>query len=131
MPTSGSDVFQGRLTSFANDGAIYAGGHGKCFTSAKKPPPWWMVDLGARAVIEKVYIWTIHKVFKVDVRAGLTETDRGENNPVCMQGVVLFVNHRNDIHCPAGTIAKHVSVIVNYEAHVRLCEVEVYGMYVR
>ncbi len=91
--------------------------------------PWWMVDLGAPAVIEKIFIWSIHKEFTVDVSAGRTNTNRGADNIICAKDVKLLVNQRNDFSCPVFTIAQYVSVIANYRVHLRLCEVEVYGTY--
>ncbi len=128
--SGGPDVFRGRSPSLANDGISYSATYAQCFTSEKNPPPWWMVDLGARAFIEKVSIWSIVEVFTVDVRAGFDSAERGENNPACMQNVQLSMTERVDINCPIHTVAQYVSVIHNVKERLRICEVEVYGFYV-
>ncbi len=84
---------------------------------------------GARAVIQKVSIWSGHIENTVDVNAGPTNTNRGADNLTCAKDVKLLLNQRNDFSCPAYTIAQYVSVIANYRVHLRLCEVEVYGTY--
>lgn len=129
--TSGPDVFRGRLPSLANDGVSSNATYAQCFTSMNYSPPWWMVDLGAHAVIQKVSIWSIHIEYTVDISAGPTSTNRGADNLICVKDVKLLLNQRNDFSCPAYTIAQFVSVIANYRVHLRLCEVEVYGFYLK
>ena len=88
-----------------------------------------MVNLGARAVIKKVSIWSVLSEKIVDIKAGFYHSYNGNDNPPCVQAAKLVSSRRNDYICPAQTLAQYVSVIAYNNVYLRLCEVEVYGWY--
>ncbi len=123
-----SAVRKSRNGSLATDGTI-TGSRESCFTTQKVNRPWWMVNLGAKAVIKKVSIWSVLSEKKVNIHAGFYHGHNGNNNPFCVQAAKLVSSRRNDYICPAQTLAQYVSVIAYNNVYLRLCEVEVYGWY--
>ena len=128
-PVKASTVYANRMASLAANGVIEAN-YRHCFTSNKTSPSWWKVELKALAFIHTISVWVVRENFKVDIRAGTSNANMGESNPLCAQSVDLLAGQRNDVKCPDPTVGQVVRLITRQSTHFRLCEVEVHGVYV-
>ena len=146
-PTSQSSTANGQWTynmalspSYANDGDK------RCRNSNSNAPyifsctnkeenPFWRVDLEHSAVVLNVTVknddkWGGAFINPFDIRVGYTETNGGISNPFCVADAKLPANGETNFTCPE-TEGRYVSIHLPRKQHLVLCEVEVYGIYLR
>ena len=144
-PTTQSNTYKGPWSgwrdlssSFANDGERRCKISGnRIFTSTvNKDNPFWRVDLEQSAVVLNVAVQNNDEGYgkainPFDIRVGYTETNGGISNPLCVAGATLpDEGGMKNFTCPE-TEGRYVSIHLSRKQNLQLCEVEVYGIYLR
>lgn len=120
-------------STYANDGNK-SGDHSVCAITTQTPSPWWLVDLGDVAIIERIAVksgstWKTQIINPFDIRVGNDNRNGGINNPFCAASVTLPAGEMKTFTCPTTMMGRYVSIHINRNDYLQLCEVEVYGLY--
>ncbi|XP_065051833.1 transmembrane cell adhesion receptor mua-3-like isoform X9 [Rhopilema esculentum] len=118
------------VSEFGNDGNRN-GAWEVCAFTATSPPPWWQVDLVNRVHIGMVIIrsgttfgqWKINP-FSISV--GDDETNGGRSNPLCVSDQTVVSGEVKEMHCGQPLLGRYVSVFIDREENLQVCELEVY-----
>ncbi|XP_065054493.1 fucolectin-4-like [Rhopilema esculentum] len=118
------------VARFANDGnrtGVWQG----CSITQADVTPWWQVDLTRQAAVASVQIrsgatWGQLKINPFDVSVGDDSSNGGRNNALCVKDGKLASGELRKFDCPQVLTGRYVSVYLNREEHLQVCEVEVY-----
>ncbi len=96
---------------------------------------WWMVDLEARALILHVAVIPEYseyhdRINPFNIRAGDNNAQGGKFNPFCAKDAILEYPLAKNFTCEPNTFARYVSINLDRNAPLVLCEVQVFGIYV-
>jgi len=94
--------------------------------------PFWKVDLEHTAVVLNVTVKNNNnRINPFDIRVGNMDTNGGRNNALCVAGATLpDEGGMKNFTCPE-TEGRYVSIHLSRKENLILCEVEVYGIYLR
>ena len=123
--------------TYANDGNRNGSGNGSymaCAISHNSSSPWWQVDLGDVAIIERIAVKTLSTpsyilINPFDIRVGNDNRNGGIDNPFCAASLTLPPKDMKTFTCPTRMMGRYVSINLNRKEFLIVCEVEVYGWY--
>ena len=124
-------------SSYANDGDKRCKDSGTRIHTCtpRNVNTFWKVDLEHTAVVLNVTVKNDdengNKINPFDIRVGNMDTNGGRNNPLCVAGATLpDEGGMKNFTCPE-TEGRYVSIHLSRNENLILCEVEVYGIYLR
>ena len=118
------------VASFANDGNRTGDWQGCSITKADIVP-WWQVDLTRQAAVASVQIrsgatWGQDKINPFVVSVGDDRSSGGRNNALCVKDGTLASGELRKFDCPQVMMGRYVSIFLNRQEYLQVCEVEVY-----
>lgn len=119
---------------YANDGSrACSNGLGavRHFSSIMETNPYWQVDLDRVAVVLNVTVAkfdTDRNINPFDIRVGNNRGGESRKNALCVKNAALGDGEIKNFTCPE-TEGKYVSVHLERMQQLKICEVEVYGIY--
>ncbi|XP_065051844.1 uncharacterized protein LOC135681343 [Rhopilema esculentum] len=118
------------VSEFGNDGNRN-GEWQVCAITTTSPPPWWQVDL-----INRVHVGTVIirsgttfgqlKINPFSISVGDDETNGGRSNPLCVSNQNVVSGEVKEMHCGQPLLGRYVSVFIDREQNLQVCELEVY-----
>ncbi|XP_065065429.1 fucolectin-1-like [Rhopilema esculentum] len=93
--------------------------------------PWWQVDLTRQAAVTSVRIknaatWGTDRINPFNVSVGDDKTNGGQNNALCVKDGTLVSGELRKFDCPQVLMGRYVSIFLNRQELLQVCEVEVY-----
>ncbi|XP_065071507.1 uncharacterized protein LOC135696142 isoform X2 [Rhopilema esculentum] len=129
---SSTSIIQGitLVASFGNDGNR-TGDVFSCSITKRDRAPWWQVDLTRQAAVASVRIrsgtaWGQLKINPFDVSVGDDSSNGGRNNALCVKDGTLEIGELKKFDCPQVLMGRYVSIFLNRQEYLQVCEVEVY-----
>ncbi|XP_065071341.1 fucolectin-1-like [Rhopilema esculentum] len=118
------------VASFGNDGDR-TGDWQRCSITKKDMAPWWQVDLTRQAAVASVQIrngaaWDPHRINPFDVSVGDDRSSGGRNNALCVKDGRLASGELKKFDCPRPLLGRYVTVFLNRQEYLQVCELEVY-----
>ncbi|XP_065054516.1 fucolectin-1-like [Rhopilema esculentum] len=118
------------VASFGNDGDR-TGAWQRCSITKKDIVPWWQVDLTRQAAVTSLRIqnaatWDPHRINPFDVSVGDNKSNGGRNNTLCVKDGTLPSGELRKFDCPQVLMGRYVSIFLNRQEYLQVCEVEVY-----
>ena len=118
------------VDSFGNDGDR-TGEWQRCSITEFDIVPWWQVDLTRQAGVTSVRIknaasWDPHRINPFDVSVGDDNSNGGRNNALCVKDGRLASGELKKFNCPSLLLGRYVTVFLNRQEHLQVCELEVY-----
>ena len=105
------------------------------FCSAKTKHPWWMVDLGQRAVVLNVTVLSQHPSYlnPFDIHIGDNKTT--SINPICKKDATVVKLDSKNFTCQElegqfVSLNSHPTSTLSFR-YLIFCEIQVYGIYLK
>ena len=91
------------------------------------------MDLTRQAAVTSVRIknaatWDPHRINPFDVSVGDDNSNGGQNNALCVKDGRLASGELKNFDCPRLLLCRHVTVFLNRQEHLQVCELEVYEL---
>ena len=93
--------------------------------------PWWQVDLTRQAAVTSLRIknaetWDPHRINPFNVSVGDDKSNGGRSNALCVKDGTLAGGELRKFDCPQVMMGRYVSIFLNRQEYLQVCEVEVY-----
>eukprot|EP00795_Rhopilema_esculentum_P005469 gene5469-biopygen456 len=118
------------VASYGNDG-YPTWDWERCSVTELNYSPWWQVDLTRQAAVTFVRIknaaaWDPERINPFDVSVGDDSSNGGRNNALCVKDGTLDRGELKKFDCPQILMGRYVSIFLNRQEHLQVCELEVY-----
>ncbi|XP_065071781.1 uncharacterized protein LOC135696328 isoform X2 [Rhopilema esculentum] len=118
------------VASFGNDGDR-TGEWQRCSITLNDILPWWQVDLARQAAVTFIRIkngatWGTDRINPFDVSVGDDKSNGGRNNTLCVKDGTLASGQTKRFICPSLLLGRYVTVFLNRQEILQVCELEVY-----
>ncbi|XP_065062575.1 fucolectin-4-like [Rhopilema esculentum] len=118
------------VASLGNDGDRN-GAWQLCSITKADIVPWWQVDLTRQAAVKSVQIkngatFGQQKINPFDISVGDDRSNGGRNNALCVKDGRLASGELKKFDCPQVLMGRYVSIFLNRQEYLQVCEVEVY-----
>eukprot|EP00795_Rhopilema_esculentum_P005468 gene5468-biopygen455 len=136
LQSSTSIIYQIPLVaSYGNDG-YPTWDWERCSVTELNYSPWWQVDLTRQAAVTFVRIknaaaWDPERINPFDVSVGDDSSNGGQNNALCVKDGILDRGELKKFDCPQILMGRYVSIFLNRQEYLQVCELEVYEVNIR
>ncbi|XP_065071463.1 uncharacterized protein LOC135696108 [Rhopilema esculentum] len=118
------------VASFGND-SDRTGEWQRCSITKADIVPWWQVDLTRQAAVTSIQIkngatWEQDKINPFNISVGDDSSNGGRNNALCVKDGRLEIGELKKFDCPQVLMGRYVSIFLNRQEYLQVCEVEVY-----
>ena len=118
------------IPGFGNNGNITGKWQG-CSLTEKDKKPFWQVDLLREAYVTSVRVkstenWGSDKINPFNVSVGNDRSGGGRKNPLCVTNGRVDKGQLKKFVCDNLLVGRFVSLFIDREEHLPVCEVEVY-----